>query len=400
MNVAPVRNITDLNLVEEKEDRLRDQLQDTQKMEAIATLAGGVAHQFNNALVGITANIELLKMDFPDNEKIAKYIEPMKTSAHRMTHLTNQLLAYAQGGKYQPETISLSDFLEKSIPLIRHGINPVIRLETDIKANIPNVKADITQIQMVVSAVVTNAEEALEGPGRIRIITRDEDVGDDFAKLHRGLKPGSYVCLVIEDNGKGMDEETRDKIFDPFFTTKFQGRGLGMAAVYGIVKNHGGYISVDSELGRGTVIRIYLPAVDVPAAEKKMPIDLLTRGSGTILIIEDEEIVMDVSRTILERLGYRVMEAKTGMEAIDITRNFDGDIDLAILDIVLPDMGGKGVYSLMKEARPDLKVIVCSGYTIDGPAQEILNAGAQGFLQKPYSLAILSAKLKEALDGK
>ena len=246
---------------EEDRKKLENQLKVAKKMESIATLAGGVAHEFNNALFGITGNIEFLNMDFPNEENITKYTESMKSSAHRMAHLTNQLLAYARGGKYQDKIVSLNDFVEDALPLIKHNIKPDTRIETDLPKDILNVKADLTQMQMVLSTILTNSDEAIEGPGRIRIITTNEDIDDEFARTHPGLKPGHYVCLTIEDDGKGMDEEAKSKIFEPFFTTKFQGRGLGMASVYGIVKNHYGWVSVESEIGKGTTVRIYLPAI-------------------------------------------------------------------------------------------------------------------------------------------
>jgi len=173
-----------------------------------------------------------------------------------------------------------------------------------------------------------------------------------------------------------------------------------MAAAYGVVKNHDGWISVDSELGKGTIVRIYLPAAEVEVKELKKPKVVAPKSTGTLLAVEDEEIVMDVNRAMLERLGYRVLEAKTGKEAIEIAKTFDGDIDLALLDIVLPDMNAKDLYSLMMEARPNLKVLVCSGYSIDGPAQDILDAGAEGFLQKPFSVSTLSEKLRKVMESK
>lgn len=199
-----------------------------------------------------------------------------------------------------------------------------------------------------------------------------------------------------------MDEKTKARIFEPFFTTKFDGRGLGMAAVYGIVKNHAGWISVDSKMGKGTTVRIYLPAVDMLVKEdvNKRPQAQWVKGSGTILVIDDEEGIAAVCRTMLERMGYRVLVAGTGQEAVDTINNFDGDINLALLDILMPDMSGEIIYPLLMKARPGLKVIVCSGYSIDGPAQKILDAGAEDFMQKPFTMADLSEKLKKALRGK
>jgi CheY-like chemotaxis protein len=374
-------------------------------MEAIATLAGGVAHEFNNALMGIMGNIELLKMDLPEDERQDRYFEVMKDSGHRMSRLTDQLLAYAQGGKYQAKNMKLGDFVIETVPLLQHDLSPDVRLETHFSKDIAYIKADYAQMQMVLSAILANSNEALKDDGLIRITAENKDIDGDGIKQHPGLKPGYYVCLTIEDNGKGMDEQTKSGIFEPFFTTKFQGRGMGMAAVYGIVKNHDGWISVDSELGKGTVVQIYLPAIKVgikgqEPEEVKGPQDVLAMGEGTILIIEDEAVLLEMNRKILERLGYRVLEAKTGREGVDIAKTFDGQIDLALLDIKLPDMSGTQVYPLIMEARPDLKVVVCSGYSIDGPAQEILDAGAEGFIQKPFLFAALAEKLEEILEEK
>ena len=263
------------------------------------------------------------------------------------------------------------------------------------------VKADQTQMQMVLSAVLNNASEAMDGKGLIKIFTTKKEINRENSKNYAGLNPGSYICLTVEDNGTGMNEETRDRLFEPFFSTKFQGRGLSMAAAYGIVRNHGGSISVDSEVGKGTAVRIYLPVSNMQIkAEKERPKYEMTQGEGTILIIEDEEVVMDLMRVFLEKLGYSVLEATTGKKAVDIVQTFESDIDLAILDLMLPDMEGKTTFQHLKEARPDLKVIICSGYSIDGPAQEIINSGAQDFIQKPFSLNKISEKLKKVLEGK
>ena len=400
-----------------KRKQMEEELLKIKKLESLGVLAGGIAHQFNNALSSITGHTGLLEMEYPEDEKIMDYAKAMKQSAHRMAHLTSQLLAYARGGKYNPQTMSLSNFVEGALPIIQHTLDPDIRLETDLPQDVMNVEVDRTQMQMVLSALMANSNEAIDPPGRIRISTRNMDIDQEFMKDHPGLTPGSYVCLSIEDDGKGMDEETRNRIFDPFFTTHFIGRGLGMASVYGIIKNHDGTTTVDSEIGKGTVVRIYLPAIPsaqarragLPAIEAEQEVEEkvvsepkveLAMGEGTVLVIEDEEPLVELFRQILERLGYRVLEARTGKEAVEFAKTFDGQIDLALLDIKLPDMDGGRVYPLIMEARPDLKVIVCSGYSIDGPAQEILDAGAEGFIQKPFLIAPFAEKLKEVLEGK
>jgi len=383
-----------------EKSRLETALRHSEKMDGIATLAGGVAHEFNNALMGIVANIDLLEMSLPQDENSDKCFVSMKRAGNRMSRLTTQLLAYAQGGKYQPEILNLIDFLEETVPILRHSLKPKIGVETVFSDHIPHINADYTQMQMVLSAILTNANEAMEDEGLIRITAESRDLKENFTKQHRDLNPGSYICITIEDNGKGMDEETRGGIFEPFFTTKFQGRGMGMAAVYGIVRNHDGWISVDSELGKGTVVRIYLPVAAVKIRDAEKPKIEPAKGTGTILLIEDEDVVVEVVQTMLEMLGYRVVVAKTGKEAIGLAQTFDGVIDLALLDIKLPDMEGGEIYPLIMKARPNIKVIVSSGYAIDGPAQTILDAGALEFLQKPFSLATLAEKLKMALKGK
>ena len=246
---------------------------------------------------------------------------------------------------------------------------------------------------------MNNSLEAIDGKGRIKIITSEEEVDEEFINHHPGLKPGPYVYLTVEDDGTGMDEETRRRVFEPFFTTKIQGRGLGMASAYGIIKNHDGWISVYSELGQGTVVRIYLPTVDFHVKEVKKPKIKPVKDGGTILVIEDDEIVLNVSRAMLEKMGYRVLEAKTGMDAVKTVKSFDGDIDLALLDVKLPDTEGDRLYPLIMKARPNLRVIVCSGYSVNGPAQQILDAGAEGFIQKPFSITNLWEKLKAVLEG-
>jgi PAS domain S-box-containing protein len=264
--LVQIQDITRRKLAEEEKKELQ-----VQRMESIFTLAGGIAHDFNNALSGITGNIDLLKMDLPNMASIGRYIEAMNNAAQRMVHLTDQLLAYARGGKYWPTKISLSKLVEEILPMIQHKIAPVICVKTNFAGDIFKVKADMTQMHMVVSAVVINAAEAIEGQGQIIIRTSNNEIDEGVAKYNPGLKPGRYACLTVQDDGKGMDTETKRKIFEPFFTRKFKGRGLGMAAVYGIVKNHGGWISVESQLGKGTVVRIYLPAMEDQSEEMTQP---------------------------------------------------------------------------------------------------------------------------------
>ncbi len=382
--------------------QLEKELRYVHRMEAINTLAGGIAHQFNNALYTITGNVDLLEMDCPDDKNVAIYTQEMKASAIRMAKLTAQLLAYARGGKHQTKTIAVSTFVRETLLLVKYTIASAIDVDTDLPIDILNVRVDLPQIQMVLSAILTNSSEAIEGKGHIRIACQKIAISDDTIKDFPGLNPGDYVCLTVTDDGKGMDEESRTRIFEPFFTTKFEGRGLGMAAAYGIVKNHNGSIFVDSELEKGTTVKIYLPIVKTPIKEDakiRQKQAGWVKGTGTILVIDDEEAVVTVCRAMLERMGYRVLAASNGQKAIDVVKTYDGGIDLAMLDIILPGMSGETIYPLLMKARPGLKVLVFSGYSENGPVQNILDAGAQGFIPKPFTMADLSQKLNKVLGS-
>ena len=392
--------ITERKRAEEERRRLEGQLEQARKMEAIATLAGGIAHQFNNLLSAVSGNIELMKLDDRDRQKYDRYFTPIENSIQRMAKLTGQLLAYARGGKYRVSHMSMIEFVRQTLPLVEHTLKPTITVETDLPEKVSLVTIDVTQMQTVLSGILSNASEAIEKAGHVLISIRDEHITAKQSKETPGLVPGDYVVLSVTDDGKGMDENTRQRIFEPFFSTKFQGRGLEMASVYGIIKNHDGWISVDSKPLRGTTVKIFLPAIKGEAPAIKPVRALNMENSGTILVIEDEEMVLDVTSSMLKNLGYRVLAARSGEEALRIADSHDGRIDLALLDIILPDMGGKDIYPRLLASRPNLRVIVCSGYTLNGPAQEILKQGAQGFIQKPYTMAALSEKLSATINLK
>jgi len=373
--------------------------QEGQRLKAVSVLAAGVAHEFNNALMSIVGYIELLESHLSSAEDIREYVNPMKEASVRMTTLTKQLLAYSQGGHYETSVFSVADFLEETLPVLRHEIEPDIDLQVDFPDAAPYINADGTQMQMVLSAILNNASEAIAGEGFIKISVRSGDVNKDFSALNAEMESGAYMCLRIEDNGKGMDEETRSRIFDPFYSTKFLGRGLGMASVYGIINGHGGTVSVESELDVGTIVRVYLPTVGMPAQadETQSLPPAPVPGEKTVLVIEDEAPLMAINTTMLNELGCRVLKAETGSRALELMRSHRGGVDLALMDIKLPDIGGESLYKRLMEIDPALKVLLCSGYSIDGPAKEILESGAQGFLQKPFTTADLSAKMSEIL---
>ncbi len=398
MVIAVGRDISHRKEVERQKQQLEKEIQKNQKMRAISSLAGGIAHQFNNTLVGVVGNAELLNLEFPHQEKIKQHTECIIHSAKKMTGLTSRLLAYAQGGKYQPKKILLRALIEETLPLVRHKADPAIYWETSFSNRINYVKADKTQLQMVMTALVENAVEAVKGEGCIKIILDNKTVDGKSAVKEFGNNSGDYVCFSVMDDGIGMEKEVLDRIFEPFFTTHFQGRGLGMAAVYGIVRNHDGWIKIDSGPGKGTNVTIYIPAVTQEIKAYAETSVEFSNGTSTILLIEDEKMVMNITEKMLESIGYNVLTAQTGKKAINILNTFKSKIDLAILDIELPDICGKDLYSLLIQICPELKVIVCSGYSSDGPAQEILNMGAQAFIQKPFRLKQLSSKIKELID--
>ncbi len=392
-------DVSERDKIETEKKVLQERLEQSRKLDSIAVLAGGVAHQFNNALAAIVGNIELYEIAAKTANEYSRFIKPIKETAYRMADLTEQLLDYARGTEFKPKNISLIDFIKDTLPLIKHTLKPGITLHTDIPEQVHPIDGDYSKLQMVLSAIISNSSEAIEESGNIWIKCRETDLSMEDARKIPDIGPGRYIELSISDDGKGMDEKTRKRIFEPFFSTKFYGSGLGMSAVYGIIKKHDGIIFIESAESKGTTIKIYFRAVekkpDIPEAGRGR----LQKETGNVLLVEDEPMVMSVNGAILETLGFTVLKAKTGQEAIDIAESFSGEIDLSLLDIQLPDMDGKAVYSNLIKHRPDIRVIVCSGYSSDGPAKEIIDAGAQDFIQKPFSLKVLSEKIRDVLNN-
>jgi PAS domain S-box-containing protein len=388
--------ITDLKKAQEEKQRMALQLEEARKIEAIATLAGGMAHKFNNALAVIMGNAELLGFENGIQGKMESFLTPIISSARQMSQMTDQLLAYAKGGKYKAKPTDVGAFVEETMALVKHTMPMEINLAITFSKPLPYVKMDVTQMQMALSAVVSNATEALPKGGDIHIQCRSQAIPVMDRGRFGELAPGEYVALEISDNGVGMDAKTVQRIFEPFFSTKFAGRGLGMAAVYGIVQNHGGHVAIASQLNRGTQVTIYLPAHHAiqAAASPKAP---RPAGHYRVLLIEDEELVRQVNLTILTRLGYGVIAAATGQEAVHKIRDAQCLFDVILLDIKLPDMDGLTLYPIIRTHRPKAKVIVCSGYALDGPTQALMDVGADGFIQKPFTVEGLTEKLNEAL---
>jgi PAS domain S-box-containing protein len=389
--------ITELKKAQEEKHLAAIQLEEARKLEAVATLAGGTAHQFNNALAVIMGNAELLQYDCSQMDNVQKLVKPIIQSAAQMSQMTGQLLAYAKGGKYKAKPTPMHAFIVDTLALLEHTVPPHVTIVTQLDCHRPCVKMDVTQMQMVLSAIVANAVEAMDHGGRIQIGCRSHPIDASQSSRHGGVEAGNYVAVSINDEGTGMDARTLQRIFEPFFSTKFQGRGLGMAAVYGIVRNHAGHVAIASQPGFGTQVTIYLPETEAPQESVVSKPERPPMANGTVLLVEDEPLVMEVNHNILKRLGYQVITAQTGREALDRLGDTRIAIDAVLLDIKLPDMDGATLYPASRKQRPLTKVIVCSGYALDGPTQALMDAGADGFIQKPFSIEDLAEKLAAVL---
>ena len=380
--------------------RFKEHLQHVQKMEAIGTLAGGIAHNFNNLLMAIQGNTSLVLMKTPPADPNYKKLKTIERHIQYGSELSNQLLGFARGGQYQVKTMNLNPLIRMSAKMFSSTRKEII-CHTRLDPDIWSVAADPGQIEQVLMNLFVNACQAMADRGEIHIQTENITLSE-FQLAAFQATPGSYVKISVTDTGIGMDEETQQKIFEPFFTTKQQGEGtgLGLSSVYGIVKHHGGYITVYSEIGNGTTFNIYLPATQKAPAEEKEVTDTLLKGAETILVVDDEKIIAETGQIMLEELGYTVLTAQSGRAAIDTyVRNKDR-IALVILDMIMPNMSGRETFEALKRANPDINVLLASGYSVNGAATELLRQGCSGFIQKPFNLIELSRKVREVLDGK
>ena len=377
--------------------KLGMQLQLSQKMEAIGTLAGGVAHDFNNLLMGIQGRTSLMLLDADPSHRQFEHLKEIEAYIRRATKLTKQLLGFARGGKYDVKPTDLNDLIEKSSQMFGRT-KKEITIHKKYHDQIWSVEIDRSQIDQVLLNIFVNAWQAMPGGGHLYIQTNNEILDEDIAGAH-GVRPGKYVTISITDTGIGMDEKTLKRVFDPFFTTKDKerGSGLGLASTYGIIQNHDGMILAESERGQGATFRIYLPATEKPViGELPANQDILV-GTETILLVDDEEMILDVGVEVLKKLGYEVLTANNGIEAIKVYQQNRQEVAMVILDLIMPEMGGGETYDRLKEIDPQVKVLLSSGYSVDGQATEILNRGCDGFIQKPFSIGDLSRKLRQII---
>ncbi len=379
--------------------RMEEQLHAAQKMEALGTLSGGIAHDFNNLLMGIQGNASLIvhnkDSSHPDYGKVKNIEKYIQNGAA----LTRQLLNLAKGGKYELKSLDLNELLEETSQMFgrtRKDIHIQKRYQEDIWP----IEADPGQIRQVFLNIYVNAGQAMPDSGEMVLETRNVILEKSHLASFE-LAPGRYVKASVKDTGSGMDETVKKRAFEPFFTTKGlgSGTGLGLASAHGIVTNHKGAIHIDSRVGAGTVISIYMPVSGKGVVkETVLPREVL-RGSETVLVVDDEEMIVDIGEQLLNELGYRVLKAQSGAEAVDIYQKQMTAIDIVLLDVIMPGMSGTEIYDRLKKINPAVKVLLASGYSLEGHAKEILNRGGNGFLQKPFNIQELSAKLREILKA-
>ena len=394
------RDILDSIKDEEKErKRLESQVRHAQKMEAIGTLAGGIAHDFNNLLMGFQGNISLMMMDLEDEHPHQEFLHNMENYVKRGSDLTRQILGFARGGKYEVKTTDINTLIDKSAAMFGRTKKEII-IHKKLQEDLWSVNVDRGQIEQVLLNLFVNAWQAMPAGGNLFLQTDNVLLEEQDHDKPYTIGPGKYVRISVSDSGVGMDKATRERIFEPFFTTKAVGRGtgLGLASAYGIIKNHGGIINVYSEKGHGATFKIYLPASGKQLTKEKIRHETVLTGSETILLVDDEEMVAEIGKDMLEKLGYKTVVATGGNEAIKLLKTLRHEVDLVILDMIMPDMSGGETFNRLKAIKPDIKILLSSGYSLNGQASEIMQRGCNGFIQKPFNLKQISRKIREILD--
>ncbi len=385
----------------QERERLERQVQQLHKFETIGRLAGGIAHDFNNVIGAILGWAELCSQDTQPGTQLHDRIHKIMNQADRAAGLTSQLLSFARRQFLQPKRIDLNMHVLQSTSLLRRVIGEHITITVQTARDLHVTLADPSQMDQVLMNLCLNARDAMPKGGHLVLETRNFEATEEYCCIVPYAQPGSYVQLSISDTGEGMDAETIEQIFEPFFTTKEMGKGtgLGLATVYGIVKQHGGFINVDSEMGKGTTFQVFLPAGSGMAEPREAQSDEKPRtGSETILMVEDHDGLRQSAQEMLEALGYRVLLAANGLDAVQIFRENSDKVDLVILDVVMPGLSGPDTYSKMISIRPDLRVIFTTGYTSEVAHLTSLIDGGAGFLQKPYGQRSIGLKIREVLD--
>ena len=371
-----------------------------QKMEAIGTLAGGVAHDFNNLLMGMQGRLSMIRMVSESDQPHYRHLDQIEQGINSAADLTKQLLGFARKGKYEIRPTRVNTLVEDSTRLFIRT-RKEISLKTDFEQDLWTAKVDRGQIEQVLINFYVNAWQAMPEGGDLVVKTRNIHLDEAFCRSVDACD-GDYILITVSDTGIGMDAETMARIFEPFFTTKGVGKGtgLGLASAYGIIRNHKGFIQVESEKGNGSTFKIYLPASPDESIDESKQRETLQKGRGTILVVDDEKESIDAAEVMLRTLGYDVMHAQGGDEAIKLYRENMDSLDLITLDAIMPEMSGKEVYRRLKELNPEIRVLLVSGYGQNNQVEEIMSLGCNGFLQKPYDIHLLSRKINEAITGR
>jgi PAS domain S-box-containing protein len=393
------RELIDRQRAEEERERLREQLLHSQKLEAIGTLAGGVAHDMNNILAAILGLAEILRDGVRSDLQVD--LDQVVQAAERGSSLTRNLLGFSRRGKYRKEELALADVVTGAATLLSRTLPKGIQIVTRT-SGVPRVEGDGAQLSQAVINLCLNASDAMSGSGRLRIEAGEAALSPEQGRS-LGVGSGAYATLSVVDDGSGMTREVQARMFEPFFTTKEPGRGtgLGLAMVYGTVRSHGGAVGVDSEPGRGTSITLYLPSVAARSrAEVVTRPATRRRGTGLLLLVDDEPMVRSVTRRSLERAGYQVLTAEHGAEALERFADRRDDISLVVLDMAMPVMGGAECFRRLRELDPGLRVLLASGYALEHDARQCLEAGALGFLEKPFASDRLLEAVAVALEGR
>jgi signal transduction histidine kinase len=397
-----VQDITERKQAEQNQRELEAQIQQGQKLESLGILAGGIAHDFNNLLTAILGHANLALMDLAPESPARESLCEIDKATSRAAELCRQMLAYAGKGRFVVEPINLSRLVEELTRLLHVSISKKALLRCQLAEGLPAVDADPAQLRQLAMNLVINAADAIgDADGIITISTGTMQCDEDSLRggqLTAPPIPGRYVYLEVIDTGCGMDAQTRARIFDPFFTTKFTGRGLGLSAVLGIVRSHHGALKVESELGLGTTFRVLFPASTKEAVPSKSDVDSPQwRGKGTILLVDDEEPVRKVTSRVLERIGFTVLRAGDGLEAIELFRAHEAEVVCVLLDLAMPRMDGQETFKELRRIQPGVRVVLASGYSDQEISQRFQNAGLAGFIEKPYRVETLAAKLCEVL---
>jgi PAS domain S-box-containing protein len=397
-------DVTERRKEENERKQFEEHVRDTEKLQSLGVLAGGIAHDFNNLLVGVLGNADLALRDLPERTSARKCVESIRSCALRATELTKQMLAYAGKAKFNVQRIHVSDLVTETGPLLWTSVTRKAQLRYDLARQLPAVRVDVTQMRQVLMNLITNASEAVGNhAGHILVRTAVENLRrDDLQHMHLGedCPPGRYVILEVSDTGEGMDAQTLANIFTPFFSTKFEGRGLGLSAVLGIVRSHGGAMTVESAPGEGTTFRIYLPAGDeiiethqiTPSPRKE-----LWKGQGLLLVVDDEPAVLRVADSMLQRLGFDTVLAHDGREAVETYRKRKDDVLAVLLDLSMPFMDGFDTLKILRSIQPSVRVILCTGYSRQIAAERFADEQLSAFLQKPFELASIAEAMETAL---